>query len=183
MIYYGASQLADSFQTVRNNTIRIAEEIPADKYTFVPAPGCRTVEKALTHIALSYKFQYFVHAVERRSTLEGMDFPALLRRAAEEEARPRTKGEVLDLLKKEGEIWPNFLRGLTEDFLGELVQMPSGSAPALKSRFEMLLSVKEHEMHHRGQLMVVQRMLGMVPPLTRDMQARFAQTQTQGAKT
>ena len=38
----------------------------------------------------------------------------------------------------------------------------------------MLLSAKEHEMHHRGQLMVVERMVGIVPHLTREMQARVA---------
>jgi uncharacterized damage-inducible protein DinB len=41
----------------------------------------------------------------------------------------------------------------------------------------MLISVKEHEMHHRGQLMLVERMLGIVPHLTREMQARLAQMQ------
>ena len=39
----------------------------------------------------------------------------------------------------------------------------------------MLLGVKEHEMHHRGQLMLVQRLLGMVPPLTRQREAMRAQ--------
>ena len=52
--------------------------------------------------------------------------------------------------------------------------MPPGAEPASKSRFEMVLSVKEHEMHHRGQLMLVERMIGVVPHLTREMQARFA---------
>jgi uncharacterized damage-inducible protein DinB len=53
--------------------------------------------------------------------------------------------------------------------------MPAGTQPATKSRFEMLLSPKEHEMHHRAQLMVVQRMLGITPHLTRQMQERMAQ--------
>ena len=39
----------------------------------------------------------------------------------------------------------------------------------------MLLSPKEHEMHHRGQLMLLQRMIGLVPHLTRQMQERMAQ--------
>jgi uncharacterized damage-inducible protein DinB len=39
----------------------------------------------------------------------------------------------------------------------------------------MLMSAKEHEMHHRGQLMMMQRMLGMTPHLTRRMQERMAQ--------
>ena len=37
----------------------------------------------------------------------------------------------------------------------------------------MLLSVKEHEMHHRGQLMLIERQLGIVPHLTREREARF----------
>ena len=34
----------------------------------------------------------------------------------------------------------------------------------------MILGIKEHEMHHRGQLMLVQRLLGQVPHLTRARQ-------------
>ena len=41
----------------------------------------------------------------------------------------------------------------------------------------MLLRRKEHEMHHRGQLMTMQRMIGQVPHLTRQMQERMAQMQ------
>jgi uncharacterized damage-inducible protein DinB len=38
----------------------------------------------------------------------------------------------------------------------------------------MLLSAKEHEMHHRGQLMTMQRMNGIVPHVTRAAQERMA---------
>ena len=92
-----------------------------------------------------------------------------------EEAQSRTKAEVIDLLKKNGDIWAQFVEGVPEEFLGESVEMPQGSTPASKSRFEMFLSVKEHEMHHRGQLMIVERMIGIVPHLTRQMQERMAQ--------
>jgi uncharacterized damage-inducible protein DinB len=47
-----------------------------------------------------------------------------------------------------------------------------GEPPSSKSRFEMLLSTKEHEMHHRGQLMLIERLLGIVPHLTRERHAR-----------
>jgi uncharacterized damage-inducible protein DinB len=46
--------------------------------------------------------------------------------------------------------------------------------PRQKSRFEMLIATKEHEIHHRGQLMVVERMLGITPHLTRQMEERIA---------
>jgi uncharacterized damage-inducible protein DinB len=38
----------------------------------------------------------------------------------------------------------------------------------------MLMSTKEHEMHHRGQLMLLQRMIGLTPHLTRQMKERMA---------
>ena len=46
--------------------------------------------------------------------------------------------------------------------------------PPSKSRFEILLGVKEHEMHHRAQLMLLERLLGVVPHLTREREARMA---------
>ena len=55
--------------------------------------------------------------------------------------------------------------------------MPPGAEPASKSRFEMMLSVKEHEMHHRGQLMLAERLVGIVPHLTRRMQEQLAEMQ------
>ncbi len=51
-----------------------------------------------------------------------------------------------------------------------MVTFPNGG----KTRFEQLLGVKEHEMHHRGQLFLIERMLGIVPHLTRARQQRSA---------
>jgi uncharacterized damage-inducible protein DinB len=172
--YYGAQQLADSFRTVRKNTLAIAQDIPEEKYSFRPATDTRSVGELLAHIALSNGFQNQIHAEERRTTLAGFDFPALMQRLSAEEKTSRTKEQTVLLLKTSGDKWAGWLEGLTDDFLGEQVAMPLGAAPASRSRFDMLLSVKEHEMHHRGQLMLVERMIGIVPHLTRDMQARFA---------
>jgi uncharacterized damage-inducible protein DinB len=173
MNYYGAKELAESFRTVRKNTLAIAQDIPTDKYSFRPAPDTRSVAELLTHIALAYSFQYQVHAVEHRATLQGFDFPSLMGRMMAEEKKPRSKDEILELLRGEGEKWAGWLQGISDSLLSEQVQMPAGANPASKSRFEMILSVKEHEMHHRGQLMLIERVIGVVPHLTREMQARF----------
>jgi uncharacterized damage-inducible protein DinB len=174
---YGSEELARSFRTVRLNTLAIARDIPADKYDFRPAPELRTVEKLLTHIALCYRFQHQIQAVEKRTSLEGFDFMAFMGKVAEQEATPRSKDEVIALLEKEGEVWASFLDAASDAFLVESISFPSPTPPASKTRLEMLMSVKEHEMHHRGQLMLVQRMLGIVPHLTRERQARAAQPQ------
>ena len=47
MTYYGGKQLAAAFRTVRNNTIKIAEEIPEGKYDFRPSPDTRSVQQTL----------------------------------------------------------------------------------------------------------------------------------------
>ena len=42
MTYYGGKEMAAAFRTVRENTMKIAEEIPEDKYSFKPANESRT---------------------------------------------------------------------------------------------------------------------------------------------
>ena len=174
MNYYGAKELAASFRTVRKNTLAIAEELPAEAYSKPLAPGIRTAGQLLVHIAQIYKLQHEVHAVHKASTLVGFDFFTLVGKLIAEEQVPRDKAQVIALLKESGQACGDWLAGLSEDFLAEQVAMPDGAAPATKSRFEMLLSIKEHEMHHRGQLMMLQRTLGQVPHLTREMMARMA---------
>src|SRR5208283_1414155 len=172
--YYGAKELAESFRTVRENTITIAEELPEEQYSFRPAPDTRTVGELLAHISVAYTFQYQIHGEENRTSLEGFDFPSLMQRLVAEEKVPRSKDQILEMLRSAGAKWASWIEGLSESFLGERVQMRAGMTPAAKSRFEMILSVKEHEMHHRGQLMLIERMVGVVPHLTREMQARMA---------
>jgi uncharacterized damage-inducible protein DinB len=176
MAYYGSKELAQSFRTVRKNTLEAARDIPQDKYDFCPTPDCRSVENLLTHITLSYRFQHRVHAVEKWSSMAGFDFPTMMSELRAKEAEPRTKSQVIAMLEDEGEIWATFLDGVSDDFLAETVSFPPEFSQPPKSRFEMILSVKEHEMHHRGQVMLVQRMLGIVPHLTREREVRMAQT-------
>ena len=86
--------------------------------------------------------------------------------AAEEKAL-RTKDEIIAALRADGETFAAFLEAADDGLLQEEVSFPPPVQPATKSRLEMLLATKEHEMHHRGQLMLAQRILGIVPHLTR----------------
>jgi uncharacterized damage-inducible protein DinB len=174
MTYYGPKEMAASFRTVRANTIKIAEEIPEEKYSFRAAPGCRSVAETLVHIAVGARLQEQIHITDHLDTLVGFDFFGFMGKQAAEEQATRSKAEILELLRASGEKYAQALEGLSDAFLAETVQYPQGMVPPTKSRFEMMLSPKEHEMHHRGQLMLVQRVLGMVPPLTRQMEERIA---------
>ena len=182
MNYYGAQDLASSFRTVRKNTLTIAEEIPEDKYNYRPAEGTRTVGELLTHIALGSKFQEQVVLTEKRTSMEGFDFMKLMGGVMAEAAKPRTKAQIIALLKEQGEKYASAVESLSDDFIGTSVFMPPGGTPPSRTRFDMLASVKEHEMHHRGQLMLIERMLGITPHLTREHQARMAAMQATTAQ-
>jgi len=180
MNYYGAKELAAGFRTVRKNSITIAHEIGEDGYNFRATPETRTVGSTLVHIALAPRLQEQIHAVERRRTLDGFDFPGFIGKLIAEEQKPRTKAQIVAMLQESGDHFGKWIESLSDDFLSESVQMPPGMTPPSRSRFEMILGVKEHEMHHRGQLMLLERMIGIVPHLTREMQARMASAQPAG---
>lgn len=176
MFSYGGKELADAFRTVRKNTIQVAEDIPESKYDFVAAPDVRSVGKMLTHVAISTRIWEKVHK-EKLTTLVGFNFFALMDEFNAEENKARTKAEIIQLLRSEGDKFASWVEMLTPEFLAEMVTEPDGKTQ--KTRFERFLSAKEHEMHHRAQLMLIERQLGIVPHLTRQFEERMAQMKAQ----
>ena len=174
MTYYGAKDLAAAFRTVRKNTITIAEEIGEEHYGFRPAPGSRSVAETLIHIAVVPQAAHHIHGIGHISDLSQLNFMDFFEPRMALEKKPHTKAQILAMLHEEGDKFAGFLDTVTEELLAETVAMLPGMEPSHKSRFEMLLGPKEHEMHHRAQLMVMERILGMTPHLTRQIEARMA---------
>jgi uncharacterized damage-inducible protein DinB len=174
MTYYGGKEMAASFRTVRTNTVQIAQDLPEERYGFIAAEGARSVAQMLVHLAVAPRL-FWQDMLQGRSTdLSSFDFFGPIDRIRAEEAAPRTKAQIIELLTREGEGFATFLESWSEEELAEQLPSPA-AAGALKSRFEMLLGAKEHEMHHRSQLMLIERQLGIVPHLTRQMNARVEQ--------
>jgi uncharacterized damage-inducible protein DinB len=171
MSNYGAKELANAFRTVRGNTLEIAKDIPESKYDFVAAPGTKSISELLRHIAYGPLFYDDVHRVRRITTLQGYDFGAISRRTVAKEREPLDKAGIVALLETEGARFAAWLESLSEEFLNETYTDPAGQNP--KTRLENLLGAKEHEMHHRGQLMLIERMIGVVPHLTRQREERI----------
>ena len=173
MTAYGGKELANAFRTVRKNTVQVAEDIPESQYGHVAAPECKSVGRMLTHIAVAQGFWDEIHRKQRRTTMQGIDFVAMGERAEANESKPRSKTEIVELLRTEGEQFAAWLETLPPEFLAEMVT--EGDGKTARSRFESLLGVKEHEMHHRAQLMLIERQLGIVPHLTRQRKERIAE--------
>ncbi len=166
MSLYGIPHLTDSFRTVRRNTIQVAEDIPEADYQYRPAPASRSVAETLVHIAWLAGADRFMHEEKRLASFDGFDLGAFLATSEVEEKRERSKAEIIELLRTEGDRWVQWVEQRPETFLAEPVRLPDGKSV---SRFEMLLGTKEHELEHRAQLTVIQRLLGLVPHFTRNL--------------
>ena len=104
--------LEENFRTVRKNTIVVAEEIPADKYSFIAAPGVKSVGEMLAHVAVSPRWQIDLHTEGVRA----VDFPlfaARLAKARADEQALRTKEQIVSALKDGGEQFAAFLAGMS----------------------------------------------------------------------
>ena len=170
---YGGKEFANAFRTVRKNTIQIAEDIPESSYGFAAAPDVRTVAQMLSHIAVSTRVFEELNKTPRLTTLVGFDFLGLRDQLLAEEAKPRTKAEIVEFLRTEGDRFASWMETVTPEILAEEVTDADGKT--VRTRFERLLGAKEHEMHHRAQLMLIERQLGIVPHITRQMNERLAQ--------
>ena len=181
MTAYGAKELAAAYRTVRRNTLQIANDIPESRYDVVPAQGARSVGELLRHIAYASNFYEDIHRARRITTLQGYDFGAISRQTASKEQASLDKAATIALLESEGERVAAWLESMSPEFLDETFTDPMGQNP--KTRLENLMSIKEHEMHHRGQLMLMERMIGVVPHLTRqrDERQRARAAATSGA--
>ncbi len=166
---YGAQQLAASWRTVRKNTLQIAEDIPADKYGMQVASETMTVGQMLAHMACATHWVEQAHFVEKLHDISGEKFGAWFGAIGAQSAALTSKDAIVAALTANGESFATKLEAMTSAQLDEMVTLPG---PSSKSRFEMLLGVKEHEMHHRAQLMQLQRLMGITPHLTRARQAR-----------
>jgi uncharacterized damage-inducible protein DinB len=108
--------------------------------------------------------------------LSGADFGPYLAAGAAYEHTLTSRAAILQALEAQGEAFAKDLEGQTDADLATVVHFTPPIQPPSKTRFELLMGVKEHEMHHRGQLMLLQRMVGVVPHLTREREARTRST-------
>jgi uncharacterized damage-inducible protein DinB len=174
MTYYSGADLARTFRVMRKNTLQIAQDIPESQYGFRATPLARSVGELLAHIASSARWTLKVHTADKAPTMSFEDFARYGQENAAYEKTLTTKAAIVKALETNRDEFAKFLEGASDALLSETVTFPAGVEPPSKTRFEMFLSAKEHEMHHRGQLMLMQRLMGQVPHLTREREERMA---------
>jgi uncharacterized damage-inducible protein DinB len=172
MTYYTSADMANAFRTVRKNTLLVAHDIPADKFDYRATADTRTVAETLSHLAANTRWVQRLHGTDKATSVNPEGFGKYIADANAYAASLTSREAILSALERDGHEFADWLGSLPEATLAEHVSFAPPIHPAQKTRFEMLLGAKEHEMHHRAQLMVIQRMVGVVPHLTRARQAR-----------
>ena len=119
MNYYGAKELAESWRTVRKNTIQVAEDIPEEKYSYRAAPDTMSVGEMLSHLACTPHWAEQCHFVEKKSAVAMDDFGKWM---GEIDAKSKTltsKAQIVATLKNDGEAFAKQLESMTDAQLGE----------------------------------------------------------------
>ena len=125
----------------------------------------------LAHLAATPHWAQQCFFVEKKTNVSMEDFGRWMGELNTHSKALTSKAAIVDALKKNGEAFAAQLESLTEAQLAQPITAPNATKPA----FEMLLGIKEHEMHHRAQLFLIERMVGIVPHLTRARMERMAQ--------
>ena len=129
-----------------------------------------SVAEILAHMATNTLWGVKVNIAEKKHAVTMQEFGEFAGIAGTAAKALDSKDAIIAALKTNGEELARGLESLSDESLSQNVTLPGGS----KTRFEMLLGLKEHEMHHRAQLMVLQRLMGIVPHMTRARQERMA---------
>jgi uncharacterized damage-inducible protein DinB len=114
-------------------------------------------------------FDFHIHEAQKLTSMEGFDLRGFFAGLPTNEKGSLPKAEIVAGLRDVGNAGAIGSRTLREARAVEIVARGEAGSGG-KNRFEMLSNSKEHEMHHRAQLMVIERLLGIVPHPTRNRQ-------------
>jgi uncharacterized damage-inducible protein DinB len=135
---------------VSGQLIELAEAIPADKYSWRPAPGVRSVSEVFMHIAIA---NFYLLSVT------GPPLPADLK-SADLEKTVTKKANVIEWLKRSLDAVKMARAQLKPGDLERKVKI-QGKTVSVDG---MYLRIIVHANEHMGQLVAYARMNGIVPP-------------------
>ena len=144
--------LVEHWIRVRARTMRVADQVPADRIEWSPGEGAMTFGDLIRHLAVAERWMFIENAMGRpsRYTSHG-------RELAEGRAQVLAFAQSLhaDAVAE--------LKQLTDLQLDRRIATPAGASMAA---WKWLRAMVEHEAHHRGQMYLMLRLAGIpTPPL------------------
>jgi uncharacterized damage-inducible protein DinB len=136
-------KLAGHWKTSKEYTLAIAEQMPAESYSFKPNADQMTFGEQMAHIAGAN--MYFMSIVTGEKPGE--------------EPKDSSKAAVLKMLNESFDAFAKGMSSLTAEQLKKTYKTPDGAMSGLEAiQFSM-----DHTTHHRGQCVVYLRVKGIKP--------------------
>jgi uncharacterized damage-inducible protein DinB len=148
----------ESYADATGKLVGLAEAVPADKFSFRPVPGVRTVSEVYMHVAVTnYLLPPFLGA-ERAPGIEG-GFPEVSQMLE----GITDKDKAIAKLKDSVTYATAAVVGLAEGDLDEKVSLFGGQM----TKRRVLMIILGHVEEHLGQSIAYARSAGVTPPWSR----------------
>jgi uncharacterized damage-inducible protein DinB len=155
-------EVLDAWKEVRAGLIAEVEQIPAEQFGFQATPESRSVAGILRHVIEAQRF--FMGELCRPDTdFKRLPILELMEKQAAEAYSGGDKEELISSLTSSMEWAEAMIRAFGEEALREPVERLDGKKMSKLAYLHFLIS---HEMHHRGQISVYERLLKIEPALT-----------------
>lgn len=162
--------LLEAWKTVRAGFVEEVENVPADKMNFRATPDTRSIAELIQHVVLVQKVA--VAEVCRTDTdLVVSRVSEIVEKHASAICAVDKKDGLIGLLNESMDEAERSIGEFGEPSLNELHRGFDGQ---VQPKVETLRSIIGHEMYHRGQLTVYERLLGMEPVFTTKLKKRTA---------
>jgi uncharacterized damage-inducible protein DinB len=164
-------KIIEGWREVRNGLIDEAKLIPADKFSFQPTPESRSVLRLLQHLVEAQKF-LVAEACRPDTNLMRASFADNVKMYAPDVGDADNKDAILVLL---GESMDDAAVKLSAaaDELKNTMKRFDGKEMTKLSFMSFAIA---HEMYHRGQLTVYERLLSIEPALTTRFRKAFGES-------
>ena len=157
-----------SWREVRAGLIEEASQIPADKFSFKAAEGMRSVAELLQHLVESQKF-LVGEACRPDTNLLRKSFAEHINDYAPGVRDHNDKDAILALLAQAMVDTEKILRDNADELKNSMKRFDGKEM----TKLGFMSFAIAHEMYHRGQLTVYERLLGIEPMLTQKFRKAF----------
>lgn len=164
-------KIIESWKEVRAGLIDEAAQIPADQFSFQAAPTTRSVRQLLQHLVESQKF-LVGEACRPDTNLMRGSFAENLKRYAPNVREVDDKEGLLELLRASMDEAATQLMSAADE-MNKMMKRFDGKE---MTKLAFMSFAIAHEMYHRGQLTVYERLLGIEPALTQRFRKAFGET-------
>jgi uncharacterized damage-inducible protein DinB len=147
---------------------RLAEAIPAEKYSWLPAPDVRSIAEVFLHVSAA---NYNLYTIVGAKVPEGLDVKGL-------EKSTTDKAKVIATLKDSFAHARKAITAMPDADLEKSLDWFGGK----NTERGVLLFVVRHAAEHLGQSIAYARMVGVVPPWTEDAKKEQAEKKEASAK-